>query len=680
MCLFYESQAELTDILVRYFRTGLENNEFCMWITADSIPVEQAAASLRKGIANVDKYLGKSQLEILNYNQWYIRRGCFNAQRVLRSWSKKETHALKQGFHGIRVLGDASWLDQKHWQAFTHYEAEADRLLGQRRVLAICAYPLKAIGACWAIDVIRNHEVALVKQGGVWQALMGSGHKRLHVAQPDLLKGAVPRIGGHIARLKAEEPRRKLQKHYQYVIDQLPFGIGLSTLNGKVIAGNHAMSALFGYSVEELRRLGSAILYETPADRKRLVEKLHREERATAFPTRMRCKNGRVFDALLTAERTRFCGLDCFQVIVQDITGQKMAKLALAAAERRLEPILDKGYDVVVLLTREGFVLCASPLVRRFLGYAPDELAGLNWFKLVYTPDPRSAWRVFMRLLKSPGESVNAQTRFCRKDRSCVWGEWIGTNMLHVPEVQAVVINIRDAAERNQAQTRRFAARPEEQQLWDLTGKLVEIDEAERHRLATELHDQVGQRLAALSAGLNLVRGQLPPDFPSGLGARLEASLQLAEEIAFCTRNLMAEFSAPVLADYGLLAALRWYAMRISSQTALRVQVQGSEPAPRLEPAKETTLYRIAQEAVTNVVKHARASQAIITVEAGPKTVRLAVTDDGVGFDPAAAQAMPTGASIGLATMRQRASTTGGRLEVQSAPGRGTCIVAELAR
>jgi len=218
------------------------------------------------------------------------------------------------------------------------------------------------------------------------------------------------------------------------------------------------------------------------------------------------------------------------------------------------------------------------------------------------------------------------------------------------------------------------------EQLRALAAWLANVEEAERQRLAQELHDRAGQNLTALSINLNVVRSQLSAQSATKMAARLDDSLRLVTETAEHIRDVMADLRPPVLDDYGLLAALRWYGERFSQRTAVATVVQGEELAPRLPPAVEMALFCIAQEALTNVAKHAQARQVTMMLEGMAGGVRLTIADDGDGFDPTAPRRPGERPGWGLITMRERAQAVDGHLQVESAPGQGTRVVVEVGR
>lgn len=224
------------------------------------------------------------------------------------------------------------------------------------------------------------------------------------------------------------------------------------------------------------------------------------------------------------------------------------------------------------------------------------------------------------------------------------------------------------------------AVRQQRQQVRILAARLSQAEEAERQRIARELHDRVGQDLTALSFNLSIVGTLLPRDTEDSIMARLRDSMRLVEQTTKDIRNIMAELRPLVLDDYGLVAGLQWYATEFGRRMGIRTCVEGQEPDPRLESSIETALFRVAQEALTNVVKHAQASHVTISVATHKDRVRLVVADDGVGFDPSAIRGPKGDSGWGLFSMAERIEAVGGHCIVDSAPNCGTRIVAEVNR
>jgi two-component system sensor histidine kinase UhpB len=192
------------------------------------------------------------------------------------------------------------------------------------------------------------------------------------------------------------------------------------------------------------------------------------------------------------------------------------------------------------------------------------------------------------------------------------------------------------------------------------------------------LHDLVGQNLNALGINLNLVRTHMPEEMPELVRSRLDDSLALVQETTASIRRVMDDLRPPMLDDFGLVATLHWYGAQFASWTGVAVMVQGEEPVPRLAAPVENALFRVVQEGLTNVAKHARATQVTVTVTADDGAVCLVVADDGVGFDPTPATTPNQQGGWGLISMAERAEAVGGRFRIESWPRQGTRIIVEV--
>ena len=220
--------------------------------------------------------------------------------------------------------------------------------------------------------------------------------------------------------------------------------------------------------------------------------------------------------------------------------------------------------------------------------------------------------------------------------------------------------------------------REREERLRHVSRRLIEAEETERRNINRELHDRVGQNLATLNLNVGMIRSQLPGEALQVVAQRMNDTQKLLADTMGQVRDLMAELRPVALDDYGLVAALRTFATEFSKRFATEVSISGADPAPRQPPAVETALFRIAQEALNNVTKHAYATKVAIRVEEDAGSVVLSVTDNGQGFDTR--EQLGDARSWGMTTMRERAQALGAALTVESAPGRGTRIEVRVPR
>lgn len=171
-CQFYTTQKDLLDVLVPYFRAGLENGEQCVWVTSDFLDREEALAALEQGVPGSGAYLAKGQMEIFPHTDFYLKGGSFDLRRTLDMWKAKHDNALVQGYAGMRVSGNPYWIDnKKDWDDFADYEAAINDVIGGMRLLVLCTYSLTKCGVVEIMDVVKNHEFALAINHGSWQVV-----------------------------------------------------------------------------------------------------------------------------------------------------------------------------------------------------------------------------------------------------------------------------------------------------------------------------------------------------------------------------------------------------------------------------------------------------------------------------------------------------------------------------
>ncbi len=171
ICLFYETKADLLDTNAVYIRAGLDSNEYCVWAISEPITEDEAWAVLRRDIPDLDSRVARGQFEMLPGYDWYLKGGEFDSKKITSGWHEKLQFALDKGFDGLRISGNAFWIEHNCWNEFREYEQELDESLEDRPMLVLCTYSLGASRAVDVLDVSRAHQFTVARRRGQWEFL-----------------------------------------------------------------------------------------------------------------------------------------------------------------------------------------------------------------------------------------------------------------------------------------------------------------------------------------------------------------------------------------------------------------------------------------------------------------------------------------------------------------------------
>jgi PAS domain S-box-containing protein len=346
----------------------------------------------------------------------------------------------------------------------------------------------------------------------------------------------------------------------------------------------------------------------------------------------------------------------------------------LRVSEERFRLISENASDLITLLDEKNRRLYVNPVYRKLFGDCDALAIGADGLEVVHPEDRERIrqlfdaavrdgvdWRTELRLVLPSGE-----IRYIESHGNRVYSEQ-GRGPL-------VVVVARDVTDRRltEEDLRNYADR-----LRAVSGRLVEVQEAERRLLATELHDRVGQNLTALGLSLRLVASGVSKGVKPDAAARLEECEALLKSTVDSIRNVMGELRPQVLDDYGLLAALRSHAGGFSRRTGIHVSVDGAAMQDELPKSVDVAMFRIAQEALNNVAKHSKAKRVDIALSRANGHAKLSIRDDGIGFDPRRVEAANPDAGWGLLIMRERAEAVGAKLNLYTTPGSGVRVLVE---
>src|ERR1043165_1120371 len=343
------------------------------------------------------------------------------------------------------------------------------------------------------------------------------------------------------------------------------------------------------------------------------------------------------------------------------IAERKRAEVALRESEERYRELFENARDAIYVHDLEGNYIRVNHAAETLSGYKRDEIVGHNFIEFVAAGDLSFGRKTFYAKLAEQGET-SFEVDVIAKDGRRVPVD-VRTRAIYENGVMIGVQGIaRDITERKLAQDA----------LQMFSRQLIEAQEEERRRIARELHDQIGQILTAVKMNLHAVQQVCQG---ADAGPYMKDNIEAVDEALRLVRDLSIDLRPPVLDDLGLVTALGWYVDRYTKRTGLNVDVVIEMPDPnqRFSRDLETACFRIAQEALTNVVRHANASQVIVQLTRTAKTLALVVKDNGVGFDlKSLRKRAPRAATLGLISMQERAHAAGGTIELNSAISEGT--------
>ena len=342
------------------------------------------------------------------------------------------------------------------------------------------------------------------------------------------------------------------------------------------------------------------------------------------------------------------------------------AELALKVSELRYRRLFETAQDGILILNADsGQIDDVNPFLTDMLGYSRKQLLGNKLWDIVPFKDVEASKAEFRDLQResyvryedlpletSTGKSINVE---------------FVSNIYQVNGNRVVQCNIRDITQRRQAEEKLKAY---SRKLLVLSRRLVEAQETERRHIARELHDEIGQALTVMQLNLQAL---LKSPGAKTLVPRLQESLAVVEHVLAQVHDISLNLRPLILDDLGLEPALRWFTRRQAALVGLQAEFHADPLAHRLNPVIETECFRVAQEALTNVVRHAQAKSVSVDLRKEAGQLHLRVRDDGIGFDVGNIREQAVrGASLGLLSMEERAALAGGGLEFKSTPKKGT--------
>jgi PAS domain S-box-containing protein len=477
------------------------------------------------------------------------------------------------------------------------------------------------------------------------------------------------------ALAEAHEARRDSEERFRVAFHRAPIGMTMVGADGIVQQVNAAFARMLGRSMEEIvgRNVDEFIqpddLATAHADRRQV---LGGEVAMLDSVMRLRHRNGHAVFARVTRALVRDRDGQPSHMIGQaeDVTERLRTERALASSERMFRSFAEST-AAGVLIVQDEVIRYVNAAVTAITGFARAELCGMPLGELVH-PDDRSIAVARARArVREEAVPVRVEYRLRTKSGGHCWVD-LTVGLIDHEGRPALLGTAFDITERRNAEEALRASleelRQREEQLRLLAQRQVRVREEERRRLGFDLHDDVCQELVGTGIMVESVRGRLD-------GIDPEASQKLARvgrhlnELGEHLRLVARELRPMLLHDLGLEDSLRSLASGMSATARITTRVP--TPIPRLGEEIEVAVYRIAQEAIANAVRHANACEIVVSLAAAEGVLSVEIRDDGRGFEVKARQRD----ALGLVSMEERALAVGGTLRVSSAPGRGTSVV-----
>ena len=401
-CQFYQTKEDLVDILIPFFKAGLESNEYCLWITADPLDEREAEKALRDAIPDFFRlHQAKGQIEIVPHSLWLTKDGSFNLPGVLDGQAYKATQALANGYEGVRITINVSWLGKKAWKSFVTYEESANKSIDNQTVIALCSYPLAKCGSSEIIDVVRNHRFALVKAGGEWKLVGGSGF--------ELTGRALP---------ASEDAYMAL---FESTLDGM-FVIDAET--ARVVLANEVVVKMLGLSNAEDAVGTNPLDFVCADDRDRvariIIEDMFGKDLRQINEFRSVTRDGRELWISARGAKTEFRGRSAGFISIRDITAQKLAERKLRSLEEERRLVMENASEAIVVV-QDGMLKFVNSRAVEISDYSENELTSRSCAEFIHPDDQETVMELYLKKLNGERIPHGFAFRVIGKAGNVIW-------------------------------------------------------------------------------------------------------------------------------------------------------------------------------------------------------------------------------------------------------------------
>lgn len=471
-------------------------------------------------------------------------------------------------------------------------------------------------------------------------------------------------------RKQIEKNLRESQERYRSLFDGSKDGIIISDANGRILDANVAATQLTGYAKPDLIHKLVHDLDDT-IDLSAYQEYFNRIQAGEAFNSEISIqhKAGQTIFAEFSSKKMTFAGIPCIHTTARDITSRRKAEEALRQSEANFRELVQNANSLIIRFDTRGRIKFFNDYAQTFFGYSEKEILGSTLIDTILpsvTSNGRNTKEEFEAFMRNPEQYKTDELENVRRNGERVWVTWTNRPILNadgdIVEFLWVGVDVTELK-----QTRR--------QIHTLTHELIKTQENERYRIARDLHDHIAQDLSSLKIRLQTL---FDVDHPDNEGARPQVDdiIAILQRSISDVRNLAYDLRPPGLDQLGLVRTLFLYCEDFAQTNDLKIDfIAAGLDDLNLDEDIQINLYRLIQEALHNVKKHADAEGVTIRLVASSPNLMLRIIDDGKGFDAKRWRAKSLKEKrMGLQSMVERVNLLNGTIDIRSRPGKGAGI------
>ncbi len=469
-------------------------------------------------------------------------------------------------------------------------------------------------------------------------------------------------------RKRVEEALRESEEKYHRVVEYANQGIFIAQ-DDVIKFPNPRLLEISGYSKEELcSRPFRQFIH--PDDREMVVERymnrLKGEEVLHTYNFRIVRKDGNIRWAEINVTLITWEGRLASLNFLSDITERKRVEEALRESEEKYHRVVECANQGIVI-TQDGKPKFPNPKILEIFGHSQEELCGKPFLQFIHPDDREMVSENYLRRVGGNEVAPVYDIRIADKDGNIKWVETC-SNLIIWEGGPATLTFLTDISRRKKAEEK---VRIYQAQLRSLASEISLMEARERRQIAIDLHDNIGQNLAIAQIKLGELREKASStnlaDYVDEIRKQVDESIQF-------TRTLTSELSPPVLYELGFEAAVEWLTEQVQEQHKIQVDFKAEKQSKPMSEEVRIFLFKGIKELLTNIVKHARAKNAKVSIRSDNNNVRVLVEDDGVGFYFNKDKQFGKRDGFGLFSISERLKHLGGDFEIESKPGQGTRI------